>query len=116
MSVYFPGKVSNQISLYAARGTLIEPKGPSWFYGTGLEHTALYQYQLCGPKDVSLRFTLHGQSQISRCYSRELTWQIWPGLFWTSLDGDPLLPAGSYLAYSLRIRKALSWLPFFWKM
>lgn len=54
MSVYdSPDKIANQISLYAARGTLIESEGPSWFYGTGSEHTVLYQYQLYGAKDVS---------------------------------------------------------------
>jgi len=53
MSVYSsPDKIANQISLYAARGTLIESKGPSWFYGTGSEHTIMYQYQLYGAKDV----------------------------------------------------------------
>lgn len=39
MSVYdSPDKVANQISLYAARGTLIESEGPTWMYGTGSEH------------------------------------------------------------------------------
>ncbi|KFX87604.1 hypothetical protein V490_08138, partial [Pseudogymnoascus sp. VKM F-3557] len=47
-----PDKLANQISLYAARGTLIESEGPSWFYGTGSEHTVLYQYQLYGAKDI----------------------------------------------------------------
>ena len=48
-----PDKLTNQISLYAARGTLIESEGPTWLYGTGSEHTVLYQYQLYGAKDVS---------------------------------------------------------------
>lgn len=50
-----PDKVINQISIYAARGTLIESEGPTWLYGTGSEHVVLYQYQLYGAKDVSLR-------------------------------------------------------------
>ncbi|OIW23586.1 pectin lyase-like protein, partial [Coniochaeta ligniaria NRRL 30616] len=55
MSVYdSPDKVVNQISLYAARGTLIESEGPSWFYGTGSEHSVLYQYQVYGAKDIYL--------------------------------------------------------------
>ncbi|EEH35016.2 glucan 1,3-beta-glucosidase [Paracoccidioides lutzii Pb01] len=55
MSVYdSPDKLSNQISLYAARGTLIESEGPSWFYGTGSEHTVMYQYQLYGAKNIYL--------------------------------------------------------------
>ncbi|KAF6828452.1 glucan 1,3-beta-glucosidase [Colletotrichum musicola] len=49
-----PDKLINQISIYAARGTLIESEGPSWFYGTGSEHTVLYQYQLYGAKDIYL--------------------------------------------------------------
>lgn len=54
MSVYDSSdKTANQISLYAARGTLIESGGPSWFYGAGSEHTVLYQYQLYGAKNVS---------------------------------------------------------------
>ncbi|XXG95201.1 hypothetical protein Hte_001461 [Hypoxylon texense] len=55
MSVYdSPDKVANQISLYAARGTLIESEGPTWLYGTGSEHCVLYQYQIYGAKDVYL--------------------------------------------------------------
>ncbi|EER43715.1 exo-beta-1,3-glucanase [Histoplasma capsulatum H143] len=55
MSVYdSPDKLENQISLYAARGTLIESEGPSWFYGTGSEHTVMYQYQLYGAKNIYL--------------------------------------------------------------
>ncbi|PGH19016.1 hypothetical protein AJ79_00050 [Helicocarpus griseus UAMH5409] len=55
MSVYnSPDKIANQISLYAARGTLIESEGPSWFYGTGSEHTVMYQYQVYGAKDIYL--------------------------------------------------------------
>lgn len=58
MSVYDSSdKLENQISLYAARGTLIESEGPSWFYGTGSEHTVMYQYQLYGAKNVSGQWT-----------------------------------------------------------
>ena len=44
---------ANQISIYTGRGTLIESQGPSWFIGSGSEHSALYQYQLYKAKDVS---------------------------------------------------------------
>jgi hypothetical protein len=44
---------ANQISVYTGRGTLIESQGPSWFIGSGSEHSALYQYQLYKAKDVS---------------------------------------------------------------
>ncbi len=54
VSVYdSPDKLINQISIYGARGMLIESQGPSWFYGSGSEHSVLYNYQLYNAKDVS---------------------------------------------------------------
>ncbi|KAH7369719.1 pectate lyase superfamily protein-domain-containing protein [Rhexocercosporidium sp. MPI-PUGE-AT-0058] len=47
-----PDSSSSQISLYGARGMLIESQGPSWFYGTASEHSVLYNYQLSGAKDI----------------------------------------------------------------
>ena len=74
MSVYdSPDKVVNQISLYAARGTLIESEGPSWFYGTGSEHAVLYQYQLYGAKDVSNPRTV-SFSQADSLFLNRSTW------------------------------------------
>ena len=43
----------SQVSVYGARGMLIESQSPSWFYGTGSEHAVLYQYQLYNAKNVS---------------------------------------------------------------
>lgn len=40
------------ISVYAARGILIESQGPTWFYGSASEHSVLYQYQLVNANDV----------------------------------------------------------------
>ncbi|KAI8623454.1 hypothetical protein F5Y19DRAFT_458390 [Xylariaceae sp. FL1651] len=52
-SVYdSPDKLVNQISIYGARGMLIESQGPSWFYGSGSEHSVLYNYQLYNAKSV----------------------------------------------------------------
>ncbi|KAI0150178.1 glycoside hydrolase family 55 protein [Xylariaceae sp. FL1272] len=39
-------KQVNQISVYGARGILIESQGPSWFYGTSSEHSVVYNYQI----------------------------------------------------------------------
>lgn len=47
-----PDSTITQISVYGARGMLIESQGPSWFYGTSSEHSVLYNYQLSGAKDV----------------------------------------------------------------
>jgi len=40
------------INVYAARGMLIESQGPTWLWGTTVEHCVLYQYQLSAAKDV----------------------------------------------------------------
>ncbi|KAK0629578.1 pectate lyase superfamily protein-domain-containing protein [Bombardia bombarda] len=45
---------ANQIGIYGARGMLIESQGPSWFYGTGSEHSTLYNYQLFNAKNIYL--------------------------------------------------------------
>ncbi|KAF4951438.1 hypothetical protein FSARC_12921 [Fusarium sarcochroum] len=42
------------IDVYAARGILIESTGPTWLWGTSVEHCTLYQYQLSGAKNVLL--------------------------------------------------------------
>ena len=53
MSVYWEfDKLVSQVSIYGGRGMLIESQGPCWFYGTGSEHTVLYQYQLYKAKNI----------------------------------------------------------------
>ncbi|OAX79997.1 hypothetical protein ACJ72_05678, partial [Emergomyces africanus] len=85
MSVYdSPDKLSNQISLYAARGTLIESEGPSWFYGTGSEHTVMYQYQLYGAKDIYL-----GHIQTETPYYQPVPVAPYPFLTGKNFPGDP---------------------------
>ena len=37
-----------QISLYSARGVLIQAQGPVWLWGTASEHSLIYNYQLDG--------------------------------------------------------------------
>lgn len=41
-----PRNTKTQVSIYSARGMLIESHGPTWFYGTASEHSQMYQYQL----------------------------------------------------------------------
>ncbi|KAI1358579.1 pectin lyase fold/virulence factor [Xylaria arbuscula] len=41
-----------QISVFGARGILIESQGPLWFYGGGSEHSVLYNYLLSNAKSV----------------------------------------------------------------
>ncbi|KAH6857100.1 pectate lyase superfamily protein-domain-containing protein [Chaetomium sp. MPI-CAGE-AT-0009] len=40
------------VNVYAARGMLIESQGPTWLWGTAVEHAVLYQYQLAGARNV----------------------------------------------------------------
>ncbi|KAK5164580.1 uncharacterized protein LTR77_009786 [Saxophila tyrrhenica] len=41
-----------QISLYSARGALIQSEGPIWMWGTASEHSIFYQYQIDGAQAV----------------------------------------------------------------
>ncbi|GAB7356620.1 hypothetical protein MBLNU459_g7342t1 [Dothideomycetes sp. NU459] len=45
---------ASQISIVSTRGALIESQGPTWFYGSAVEHNALYQYELYGANDIFL--------------------------------------------------------------
>lgn len=47
-----PDSSSTQISIFGARGMLIESEGPSWFYGGGSEHSLLYNYLISGARSV----------------------------------------------------------------
>ncbi|KEY63859.1 hypothetical protein S7711_10046 [Stachybotrys chartarum IBT 7711] len=49
-----PDSSITQISIYGARGILIESPGPSWFYGGGSEHSVLYNYLISNAKAIYL--------------------------------------------------------------
>ncbi|KAK2030564.1 pectin lyase-like protein [Colletotrichum zoysiae] len=97
-----PDKLVNQISIYAARGTLIESEGPSWFYGTGSEHTVLYQYQLYGAKDIYL-----GHIQTETPYYQPVPVAPLPFQDGREFPGDPSFEScttiGCQEAWGLRI-------------
>ncbi|EEH21782.2 hypothetical protein PABG_03998 [Paracoccidioides brasiliensis Pb03] len=102
-SVYdSPDKIANQISLYAARGTLIESEGPSWFYGTGSEHTVMYQYQVYGAKDIYL-----GHIQTETPYYQPVPIAPLPFSSAKEFPGDPSFEkcktTGCSTAWGLRI-------------
>lgn len=47
----------DQLDIYNGRGLLIESKqGPSWYWGTAVEHSTLYNYQINRAQDVFLGF------------------------------------------------------------
>ncbi|EER40925.1 exo-beta-1,3-glucanase [Histoplasma capsulatum H143] len=102
-SVYdSPDKIANQISLYAARGTLIESEGPSWLYGTGSEHTVMYQYQVYGAKDIYL-----GHIQTETPYYQPVPIAPLPFSSAKEFPGDPSFEkcktTGCSAAWGLRI-------------
>ncbi|KAL6401099.1 putative glucan 1,3-beta-glucosidase [Ilyonectria robusta] len=41
-----------QMDVYVGRGMLVESKGPTWLWGTSVEHCVLYQYQLTGAENI----------------------------------------------------------------
>lgn len=47
-----PDSTITQIAVFGARGMLIESQGPSWFLGSGSEHSVLYNYLLSNAKSV----------------------------------------------------------------
>lgn len=40
------------ISVYSARGMLVQSEGPVWLYGTASEHSVMYQYNFHNAVDV----------------------------------------------------------------
>ncbi|KAI2471682.1 pectin lyase fold/virulence factor [Annulohypoxylon bovei var. microspora] len=47
-----PDSTITQIAVFGARGMLIESQGPSWFLGSGSEHSVLYNYLLSDAKSI----------------------------------------------------------------
>ncbi|KAH7309629.1 pectate lyase superfamily protein-domain-containing protein [Stachybotrys elegans] len=41
-----------EISVYVARGVLIESQGPLWFWGSSSEHSQLYQWQMLNARNI----------------------------------------------------------------
>ena len=42
----------NETNIYNGRGMLIESQGPVWLYGTSVEHSQLYNYQVANAKNI----------------------------------------------------------------
>lgn len=41
-----------QVNVFSARGLLVESQGPTWLWGTAVEHSVSYQYQFSSAKNV----------------------------------------------------------------
>jgi hypothetical protein len=50
----YPGLDHGRLSIYGARGVLLESQGPLWGYSMSNEHSAFYQWQLSGAKNIVL--------------------------------------------------------------
>jgi hypothetical protein len=50
----YPGLDPGRLSIYGARGLLIESKGPVWGYSISNEHSVFYQWQLSGAQNIVL--------------------------------------------------------------
>ncbi|GAM87366.1 hypothetical protein ANO11243_053900 [Dothideomycetidae sp. 11243] len=46
----------NQVDIYNGRGMLIESPGPSWIWGSSVEHSTLYNYQLNNAQNIFMGF------------------------------------------------------------
>ncbi|GAP87899.2 hypothetical protein SAMD00023353_1601050 [Rosellinia necatrix] len=85
VSVYdSPDKLSSQISIYCARGLLIESQGPSWFYGGGSEHSIMYNYLVNGAQDIYM-----GHIQTETPYFQPEPIAPQPFTIAASFPGDP---------------------------
>ena len=42
----------DEVNIYNGRGMLIESQGPVWLYGTSVEHSQLYNYQVANAKNI----------------------------------------------------------------
>ncbi|KAL4864036.1 hypothetical protein BDV12DRAFT_201538 [Aspergillus spectabilis] len=51
---------ASQLNIFTGRGVWVESQGPTWFYGTSVEHSVLYQLTLSGAKDI---FITHVQTE-----------------------------------------------------
>ena len=41
-----------QVTIHAGRGILIESQKPTWLWGTAMEHSMLYNYQVANARNV----------------------------------------------------------------
>ncbi|KAK3689920.1 pectate lyase superfamily protein-domain-containing protein [Podospora appendiculata] len=74
-----PLGVQTSVTIYAARGILIESQGPCWFYGTASEHAVMYQYQLYNAQNI-----FFGHMQTETPY------------FQSTPDGNHPFPSGQF--------------------
>ncbi|KAF6781606.1 LysM domain-containing protein [Colletotrichum sojae] len=52
LDVEDPGNEMPQLSVYVARGLLVESKAATWLYGTSSEHAVFYQYNIHNARNI----------------------------------------------------------------
>ncbi|KAK8092424.1 glucan -beta-glucosidase protein [Apiospora kogelbergensis] len=81
---------AKQVSVYGARGILVESEGPSWFYGSSSEHSVLYNYQFYNAKNVGpLSESIAGHLQTESPYFQPGPVAPQPFAQAKSFAGDP---------------------------
>lgn len=95
----------SQISIFSARGMLIESQGPSWFVGTSCEHSVLYNYQLSNAQDIYM-----GHIQTESPYFQPLPAAPAPfGAAAASMPNDPDFSSCNLTASSVDEKCLYAW-------
>ncbi|GAB7341544.1 hypothetical protein MBLNU457_7757t2 [Dothideomycetes sp. NU457] len=90
-----------QISIYNGRGLLIESQGPNWIYGSSIEHSMLYNYQVANAKDLYMG---HIQSETAYMQSNPNALTPYPPLSqWSDPTFEECFAVTCFKTYGLRI-------------
>ena len=74
----------DQTNIYNGRGMLIESQGPSWLYGTSVEHSQLYNYQVLNAQNLFM-----GAIQTETPYMQSMPNALDGGFTPNPVYGDP---------------------------
>lgn len=91
----------DQISIYNGRGMLIESQGPNWIYGSSVEHSMLYNYQVANAKDLYMG---HIQSETAYMQSNPNALVPYPPLSsWSDPTFEECFAVTCFKTFGLRI-------------
>ena len=74
----------NQTNIFNGRGMLIESQGPAWLYGTSVEHSQLYNYQVSNAQSIFM-----GAIQTETAYMQSMPNALNGGFTPNPAYGDP---------------------------
>ncbi|KAI0803652.1 hypothetical protein GGR55DRAFT_662539 [Xylaria sp. FL0064] len=99
-----PDSTITQIAVFGACGMLIESQGPSWFYGSGSEHSVLYNYMLRRAQSVYM-----GHIQTESPYFQPVPGALAPFGAAASFPNDPDFSRCNVAANTENERCRYSW-------